>query len=330
MPSSIAATRCDARRRSSVIGSPIALLRLPCVASTPASPKCARRMAASISFTVVLPLLPTMTITGIVNCRRQCAAERAERGLRVVGDDEVAGESSARSAATSAATAPRSKAVATKSWPSKRSPESATKRSPSCSVRVSVVTRAKRHRIADDAPGDGARGGGRVHHASAPARERARARPRRRRSACARRRLPGSPRGPCRRSARRRPASRRKSRRRSRCARSRSTVQRRFAVSRTPRTMPLAMADGILATRVVGGHDDAVGELARDVSHLRALAGIAVAAAAEHADEIGALAARPAAATSAPFRAHRACGRSRRSRAAARRRPAAASVPAAP
>ena len=54
-----------------------------------------------------------------------------------------------------------------------------------------------------------------------------------------------------------------------------------------------------------------------DAAHLRALAGIAVAAAAEHADELAAFG-RPRAATpSAPSRARRACARNRRRRAAA-------------
>ena len=46
---------------------------------------------------------------------------------------------------------------------------------------------------------------------------------------------------------------------------------------------------GILAARIVVGDDDAIGELGRDAPHLRPLAGIALAAAAEHADERAAL-----------------------------------------
>ena len=42
---------------------------------------------------------------------------------------------------------------------------------------------------------------------------------------------------------------------------------------------------GILAARIVVGDDDAVGELRGDLAHHRPLAGIAVAAAAEHHDE---------------------------------------------
>ena len=39
------------------------------------------------------------------------------------------------------------------------------------------------------------------------------------------------------------------------------------------------IARGILAARVVGGHDSEVGELGRDLAHLRPLAAVAVAAA---------------------------------------------------
>src|SRR5262249_44177743 len=41
----------------------------------------------------------------------------------------------------------------------------------------------------------------------------------------------------------------------------------------------------ILGARIVVGNDDAIGEERRDASHLRSLPGIALAAAAEHADE---------------------------------------------
>ena len=92
MPSSIAAAACPARSRSSVSGRPIALLRLPSVASTRASPKCARRIAASISLTVVLPLLPTTTMTGIANRARQCAASAPSAAQRVRHRDQVARE----------------------------------------------------------------------------------------------------------------------------------------------------------------------------------------------------------------------------------------------
>ncbi len=42
----------------------------------------------------------------------------------------------------------------------------------------------------------------------------------------------------------------------------------------------------ILAARIVAGDDDAIGASARDAPHFRPLAGIAVAAAAEHADQL--------------------------------------------
>ena len=55
---------------------PMSLFRLPVVASTPDSPVTWRRMDASISFTVVLPLLPVTAISGTVKRVRQKAASR--------------------------------------------------------------------------------------------------------------------------------------------------------------------------------------------------------------------------------------------------------------
>ena len=63
MPISITAARWLARRRISISGTPMSLLKLPCVANA-ASPCQARRMDAIICVTVVLPLLPVTPISG--------------------------------------------------------------------------------------------------------------------------------------------------------------------------------------------------------------------------------------------------------------------------
>ena len=143
------------------------------VASTAPSPKCARRIAASISLTVVLPLLPTTTDERQREPRAASArrARRAPRSGSATATRSPASVRARASSATSAATAPRASAAATKSWPSKRSPLSATKRSPGASVRRVGASRARsarcrrRQRAAPTARG----GGRRVHHRAAPA-----------------------------------------------------------------------------------------------------------------------------------------------------------------
>ena len=73
MPSSITASRCVASSRSSVSGRPISLFRLPWVASVACGCQ-ARRTAAIICVTVVLPLLPATAISGNWKRARQPAA----------------------------------------------------------------------------------------------------------------------------------------------------------------------------------------------------------------------------------------------------------------
>ena len=87
MPSSITAARQPGRRRSSVSGTPMSLLKLPSVANAP-SPCQARKIDAIICVTVVLPLLPATATSGIEKRRRQPAA-RSPRAARRVGDDEA-------------------------------------------------------------------------------------------------------------------------------------------------------------------------------------------------------------------------------------------------
>ena len=178
------------------------------------APQCARRIAASISLTVVLPLLPAsddqrQRRSARASARRARRAPRACRRPR----SAVPASAPARVARRSAAAAPRASACATKSWPSKRSPVSATNRSPGASARVSVVTRVKRT-LRARARGRRRRARrSRCPSCAAPCRER-RARDvgigERRAHAVA---SPGRSRGPCRRPARRRRAARRRSRR---------------------------------------------------------------------------------------------------------------------
>src|SRR5882672_9661225 len=54
----------------------MSLLRFPSFASVCGSPKCARRIAAIISLTVVLPLEPVTATKGMSKRPRQCAASR--------------------------------------------------------------------------------------------------------------------------------------------------------------------------------------------------------------------------------------------------------------
>ena len=143
MPSSTTPSRCVWRRRNSVRGTPMSLLRLPRVASTSSSAadlEAARRMDAIICVTVVLPLLPVTAISGKANWLRHCCANcpraRLASGTSTPGSPACCKPCSAR-----AATAPMLLTCGRKSWASKRSPRRATNRSPACRLRVSVCTR---------------------------------------------------------------------------------------------------------------------------------------------------------------------------------------------
>ena len=86
----------------------MSLLRLPSVASTSSRPpQRTARMVASISFTVVLPLLPVIAATGSVKRPRQEAASRPSAAS--VSFTTTWGISAANPTrrATSAAAAPR-------------------------------------------------------------------------------------------------------------------------------------------------------------------------------------------------------------------------------
>ena len=209
MPSSITATRCAARRRSSVSGTPISLLRLPRVASTASSPKCARRIAAIISFTVVLPLLPAtrraaarsararprparpsapadrrprsgsavaaQALRALGGDQRRDGAARQRRGDEVVAVEALALERDEQVAGLQARACRWSRA-GRRRW--RRSAVPADRRARRSSV--SIMRSLRDSESARHVLGVGKRRG-------------------------ARRRSPGRPRGPCRRSARRRP-----------------------------------------------------------------------------------------------------------------------------
>ena len=146
MPSSSTAARCQWesswRSRSTINGTPMWLFRLPLVANA-ASPHHARRMLAIICVTVVLPLLPVTAINGRCMRRRQPAAICC-RPCRLSATNKPGKASAARPRSASAATAPAPRACCRKSCASKRSPRSATNRSPARSVRVSLCTRSNR------------------------------------------------------------------------------------------------------------------------------------------------------------------------------------------
>ena len=141
MPISNTASRCGARNASSASGRPIALLKLPGVAATASSPTAARKIAAIISFVVVLPLLPVTTATGMSKRLRQNVASAPSECSGSSTAIRLPASVGARLCATSAAAAPDESACCTKSCPSKRSPRNATNKSPGARPRVSVVTR---------------------------------------------------------------------------------------------------------------------------------------------------------------------------------------------
>ena len=85
---------------------------------------------------MVLPLLPATTASGSAKRPRQALAASPKASPESVTTIWVMAASTLRS--TMAHTAPASAAPTTKSCPSKRSPESATKTFPAFTVRVSV------------------------------------------------------------------------------------------------------------------------------------------------------------------------------------------------
>ena len=95
-------------------------------------------MAAIISFTVVLPLLPATPTMGSENWARQAAAEVVRAAW--VSCTTICDSGRSTRVSTTAPAAPAAAAAATNSLPLKRGPRSATNSSPALSVRVSVDT----------------------------------------------------------------------------------------------------------------------------------------------------------------------------------------------
>ena len=141
MPISTTTASVSGSAAKSVLGTPSSLFWLPFVATT----VCA---AASTSrtrfFVVVLPVEPVMPITRPLRCPRHSRA-KSVMACAVSGTSMTAAPSSRASASTSegsgcmtsAHTAPARRAAATKSWPSTRSPGSATYASPGFTSRES-------------------------------------------------------------------------------------------------------------------------------------------------------------------------------------------------
>ncbi len=211
MPSSTTAARWCVRRRNSVSGTPTSLLRLPSVARRSSSPYAAARIAAIISFVVVLPLLPTTTTSGM-RCRARQPCARSPSAMRVSSTSTDGTTAEPRPRSTSTAAAPRAATSPRYAWPLKRSPASATKSAPASMRRLSVDTPAMR-RTATSSPAPERRPpvssatSARLITRRTPrprgARRSAvrgatpRPRRRRRRTRAAFRRSPGRPRGPC-------------------------------------------------------------------------------------------------------------------------------------
>ena len=135
-PSSTTAMRCAASRSHRVSGTPISLLRLPRVAET--GPM-VRKIAAIISLTVVLPLLP-VTATGRRSWKRLLHAEASRPNEHTESRTRMKGTGTSGARSTRAAAAPRRTASAMKSCPSKLGPRTATNSAPCGIARESVPT----------------------------------------------------------------------------------------------------------------------------------------------------------------------------------------------
>ncbi len=96
------------------------------------------KIAAVISFAVVLPLLPATPTMGSVNWPRQVSASRCNAAK--ASGTTTCGRESVTARSTTAPIAPRAAAAATNSAPSKFGPRKATNKEPGASERLSVDT----------------------------------------------------------------------------------------------------------------------------------------------------------------------------------------------
>ena len=137
--------------------------------------ECARRLAAIISLTVVLPLQPTTAISGRRTAGAsggQCARAQTVVSPTTATGSPGAGPRCSHARSTSAAAAP-GRGLATKSCPSNLSPRSATNRSPFCRVRLSVHTASNRDIGAAQFAAEHRRRLGQGHHRAPPPEPRA-------------------------------------------------------------------------------------------------------------------------------------------------------------
>ena len=314
MPISTMATSVSSSRRQSVSGSPISLFWLPSATTVRA---CGAQRAPRMSFVDVLAVEPVTATTRAVERARTAWPERAERAEGVLGDERR--RRAGRERVADEVDARRRRRRTGRPAPVRRE---------------SMVTP-----VARSAPGGPLQPARRERcdlvererdHAAAPSRRR---------------------------------ASRATSRSSNGIVRSRSSCPCSWPLPAITTTSPSPAAStaramaaapvgldllpavharedllddrvGLLAARIVGRDDDAVGEAADDLAHQRPLGAVAVAAAAEDADQAaGRQAARLAQGRS---RARPACARSRRGRRtagprrparSARARPATCSTP---
>ena len=261
------------------IGNPIWLFWLPGVFSTA---KRRARIAAAKSLVVVLPAEPVIAARRkpVLPLRSQTAkrssasvVSRHEHGPESVRAGR-AGRRSARSARAPRATASRGEVVPVDPGARDRDEEIA-----------GAHLRASRRRRPRATP---RRRRGRPRAAATSSEGEVHARSRelgRDRAVVERdlrgRRSPASSRGPCRRS--RRPCRGSASSIAARIASRRSAIARYFVApeAASPASTSRRIASGILGARIVGRRDRDVGEPARDLAHRRALAAVAIAAAAE-------------------------------------------------
>ncbi len=138
MPSSNTPNAVSRGMRASDSGTPHWLLRLPAEAVVRPWRSKARRSAS------LVPVLPTLPVTATMAADvRARAARPSASSATCVSATSTSGASTARPwgwRLTTAAAAPALSAAATKSWPSKWGPLSATNRSPGATVRLSIDT----------------------------------------------------------------------------------------------------------------------------------------------------------------------------------------------